>query len=69
MSDWAAKRGRLKTEVARKVQSIRINPNQTAALSSATDFDHSFTKTRVNEAIRDGRNYVKGELSRERLNT
>ena len=69
MSDWAAKRGRFKTEVARRVQSIRINTNQTAALSSATDFDHSFTKTRVNEAIRDGRNYVKGELSRERLNT
>jgi len=36
MNDWAAKRTRFKTEVARRVQSIRMNPNQTATLSTAT---------------------------------
>ena len=64
MNTWAAKRTRFKTEVARKAQSIRMNPNRVSTLASEASFDHSFSQTRVNEAIRDGRNYVKGELSK-----
>jgi hypothetical protein len=43
--------------------------NQTVTLPQENSSEGAFYKTRINEAIRDGRNYMKGELNKEPLNT
>ena len=65
MSEWASKRCRIKTEMSRKAQSIRIHPNRTANLTTESTIEETFYQTRINEAIREGRNYLRGDVNRE----
>jgi len=60
MDEWASKRSRFKTEVSRRMQAVRMNHNQTTTLPDPKPIEDIFYKTRINEAIRDGRIYVKG---------
>ena len=60
MNDWAAKRSRFKTEASRKIQCIRMTHNNTAKLSTEPTFEEGIYYNRINETIRDCRNYVKG---------
>jgi hypothetical protein len=68
MHDWAAKRCRFKTEVTRKVQAGRMHHNHTTEIAPEALTEQTFYQTRVSEAIRDGRKYLRGELNREPLN-
>ena len=50
--------------MSRKAQSIRIHPNRTANLTTENPIEETFYQTRINEAIREGRNFLKGEGNR-----
>lgn len=69
MNEWASKKTRFKTEVSRKIQSIKMYHNQTVTLPQENTIENVFYQTRINEAVRDGRKYLKGELNKEPLNT
>ena len=71
MREWAGKRSRFKTEVARRVQVVRMRSNQTTTpnLTEESELNATFHQVRVNEVIREGRNYLGQELNREKLNT
>lgn len=58
MIDWASKRSRLKTEINRKMQSMRAFKDMGAG-KEPHKIEDALYKTRINEAIRDGRSYLK----------
>jgi hypothetical protein len=58
MIDWASKRSRLKTEINRKMQSMRAF-RDINSIKEPHKVEDALYKTRINEAIRDGRSYLK----------
>lgn len=69
MNQWAAHRSRLKTEISRKMQSMRAFSKPPTAVLKPPPFEETFYQTRISEAVRGGRSYLQGELSKEALNT